>query len=1251
LVEYELIETPFQFNFSVVRFLNGQYVAWDDTRNILTSDDGVNWLHHESPTDSQSETYIDYGNGVYNLATKSGHIWVSKDLQNWTEVYNLNPSNHPTWPYLNGIKFIDQLGVFQASGNAGRIHQSKDGYKWGRVADQMADAFDWELSGIFETKKRIYTPGKFRTYESVDGKRWSHSSIPISVRTIIEGNDMEIAISQTGIYASFDSIQWYTVHLFDNGIVHDQAYGDLIHQVIVTDNSKGIRTILESDGGTHWSSRPFTESLFNPNSVCFGKSQFVMVGENGLILRSAQIHQPLLNRLQTGVSAVETYFEGENLLLNPRYTGPAPLTYQWLHNGTPIPQHNADLVINAVQLSDAGIYKQIIEDSLGNTIFTEVELIVKPKPAWASWTHIHPQNTPHLKDVQWIRNKYWAVGKQGALWTTIDGLQWDQIPLPTEETINHIGELDEDLLLLGNNGTILTSSNEKEWITVDYPTRDDLLSFHPGGPLPVVVGRSGHLTTYSSGAWIVRPTETQDDLNDLEHFGSGYLVIGNSGTILASMDGITWNDVSLNDAVDLHTITKSHYGAAIGVAGKSSLVLWEPDPAPEAWKDLKITIPDGSDGGYYAAVSFVKDSLNGDEGFILSGENQTHYLNQNSSGKSIHIDYPNQIRGLASNPDHQVIAVGNHGSHWIYDKSNNQMTGRTDQVSLDYLAHGNGLYLTVGYFRGGFVSEDGKSWNPLAIPAEGNIRQLVFHAGYFYIWDDTNTISKSIDGTTWTVVNSVPTGTWSLMTVFRDKLVLSTDSNVIFSSTDLLKWDQYQIKDTIRAMRVIEDELWVCGSNNLAMRSRDLIQWEQLQIQPQVSGSFYEVFRVNGNTLLIGGNRYPNYVSSDNGTTWTEFRLNYIHPEISLASRRLLEVYVVHGHAFAPLDGLHNTVAHSTDGISWDLIQPDSGVRYSFVSAFQDRAMMIGEYGHIALSNSLSNRPNQAPKFEMSNHLEILEDTEAQLIDKWAESISVGPGEESIQTAHFSVTTDRPDLFIAAPSIDASGSLRFTPQPNAYGAAVVSVVLKDNGGTSNGGIDISPKASFLLNILPVNDPPSFVAGPHLTLSADAGKQEHPLWARNITSGPENEMEQTVQFILSTDKQTLFDIQPTISPEGTLSFQPNRNASGTAVVEVQLKDSGGNLNGGSDKTSIVTFQITITERVLTSDDFPKPSFKGGPDLRLNEDSGAFTIPGWATEMSSGLEPSLSIPTRFEASTDNPNLFFRITHNRSHRRIVI
>src|SRR4029434_10755830 len=82
----------------------------------------------------------------------------------------------------------------------------------------------------------------------------------------------------------------------------------------------------------------------------------------------------------------------------------------------------------------------------------------------------------------------------------------------------------------------------------------------------------------------------------------------------------------------------------------------------------------------------------------------------------------------------------------------------------------------------------------------------------------------------------------------------------------------------------------------------------------------------------------------------------------------------------------------------------------------------------------------------------------------WATDISAGRPPESDQAVHFVVTTDHPEIFKIPPAISPSGILTFQ-SGNQGGTSLVTVSLKDSGGTANGGNDSSAPHTFLIDVL------------------------------------------------------------------------------------------------------------------------------------------------------------------------------------------
>ena len=158
--------------------------------------------------------------------------------------------------------------------------------------------------------------------------------------------------------------------------------------------------------------------------------------------------------------------------------------------------------------------------------------------------------------------------------------------------------------------------------------------------------------------------------------------------------------------------------------------------------------------------------------------------------------------------------------------------------------------------------------------------------------------------------------------------------------------------------------------------------------------------------------------------------------------------------------------------------------------------------------------------------------------------------------------------------------------------------LKDDGGTANGGVDVSGLQNFSITVNFVNEAPSFTPGGNVTVVENTGPAIISNWATGMSPGVgANEASQSLNFNVTNDNNALFASQPTIDAlTGTLLFTPAADAFGVATVTVSLQDSGGTANGGTDVSAPQTFKITV-DPINEA-----PSFTGGPNESNLEDAG-------------------------------------------------
>jgi hypothetical protein len=97
---------------------------------------------------------------------------------------------------------------------------------------------------------------------------------------------------------------------------------------------------------------------------------------------------------------------------------------------------------------------------------------------------------------------------------------------------------------------------------------------------------------------------------------------------------------------------------------------------------------------------------------------------------------------------------------------------------------------------------------------------------------------------------------------------------------------------------------------------------------------------------------------------------------------------------------------------------------------------------------------------------------------------------------------------------------------------------------------------------------------------DAGLYTQPDFVQNISRGTLHESEQKLYFniTLTSVSPNLFEVEPFVDTQGTLTFRTASGAYGSAIATVQLIDSGGADYGGSDQS--VSFSFSPTKLAVT-----------------------------------------------------------------------
>ena len=103
-------------------------------------------------------------------------------------------------------------------------------------------------------------------------------------------------------------------------------------------------------------------------------------------------------------------------------------------------------------------------------------------------------------------------------------------------------QIGNQFVVVGANGTVLTSSNGITWVRRTTVTSNQLNSVVAAGSQLVAVGNGGTVITSPNGVnWMIRSPGIMTNLNSVTWTGSQLVAVGDNSMVLSSHDGINWS--------------------------------------------------------------------------------------------------------------------------------------------------------------------------------------------------------------------------------------------------------------------------------------------------------------------------------------------------------------------------------------------------------------------------------------------------------------------------------------------------------------------------------------------------------------------------------------------------------------------------------------------------------------------------------------------------------------------------------------
>jgi len=145
-----------------------------------------------------------------------------------------------------------------------------------------------------------------------------------------------------------------------------------------------------------------------------------------------------------------------------------------------------------------------------------------------------------------------------------------------------------------------------------------------------------------------------------------------------------------------------------------------------------------------------------------------------------------------------------------------------------------------------------------------------------------------------------------------------------------------------------------------------------------------------------------------------------------------------------------------------------------------------------------------------------------------------------------------------------------TPAPDASGSAIVTVVLRDDGGPANGGVDTSAAQTFQITVTPVNDAPTVAVAVGGQCGTNETSGQINLTVADVESAPGS----LTLSATSSNQNLVPNSGLSVGGSGanrTLAVTAAAKRSGTATITVTVSD------GQSSGTVPITVKVGTDSR--------------------------------------------------------------------------
>ncbi len=512
---------------------------------------------------------ITWGNNAFIAVGYNGTILKSTDGNVWEQkVSGTNIAlNDVIW---DGTQYI-------AVGDSGMILSSSNGDSWTSKSSGITN----KLNGIAWNGTQLVAVGDNGTIiTSGDGDSWVQrtSGVTNNLNAVTWENNCFLVSESKGALISTNGIEWSfkAPNPGELGVVefHDAIWDG---KSFVSVGSRS--TIASSSDCINWKYNCYG------NDCCFlgivyNGTKYVSVGSNGYVYISTDGVSWSGNNSSTRNSLYDVVWNGSKFVA----VGSAGTIIQsddgesWFTYYEPGSGYLRDIVYNGSKFVAVGTSKICVSSdgenwfsinndwldlysvTWGNGLFVAVgkEGRIKTSPDGIHWTYQRSGTSKTLKRVFWQGTQFIAVGASGTILTSADGITWTSVVSGLTDNLNDIVYSLGQYIVVGESDCIATSQDGLVWIKQkilgnSYPSNDSY-SFNAityNDNQYIAVGRYGIILTSPDGiTWTKRESGTYQELFDIVWNGNLFVTCGLMETTCVSRDGIVW--ASSNESVSNH---------------------------------------------------------------------------------------------------------------------------------------------------------------------------------------------------------------------------------------------------------------------------------------------------------------------------------------------------------------------------------------------------------------------------------------------------------------------------------------------------------------------------------------------------------------------------------------------------------------------------------------------------------------------------------------------------------------------------